>query len=56
MANTDKTKVMVFGSNNSLSKVPQFEPKFDNVPLQAVTSYMYLGILLDNRPLCQPNH
>ena len=47
MANTEKTKVMVFGSNNSLAKVPPFEVKFGSVPLQSVTSYTYLGISLD---------
>ena len=47
--NTTKTKVMVFGSNNNLSKIPQFELKFGDAPLQAVTSYTYLGIPLDNR-------
>ena len=49
MANTEKTKVMVFGSNNSLSKIPQFEISYDKVPLQTVTSYTYLGIVLDNK-------
>ena len=48
MANTDKTKIMFFGSNNSLAKVPPFEIKFGDVPLQTVTSYTYLGISLDN--------
>ena len=48
MANTDKTKVMVFGSSNSLTKVPPFEIKFGTTPLQTVTSYTYLGITLDN--------
>ena len=47
--NTEKTKVMVFGSNNNLSKIPQFEIKFGDIALQMVTSYTYLGILLDNR-------
>ena len=48
-ANVEKTKVMVFGSNNSLAKIPQFEIKFADVALQAVTSYTYLGIHLDNK-------
>ena len=49
LANTDKTKVMIFGSNNSLAKVPQFEIKYAGVSLQKVTFYTYLGISLDNR-------
>ena len=49
MANVEKTKLMVFGSNNSLAKIPQFDIKFAGVALQKVTSYTYLGIPLDNR-------
>ena len=48
-ANVEKTKVMVFGSNNSLANIPQFDIKFGGVALQMVSSYMYLGILLDNK-------
>ena len=48
-ANTEQTKVMVFGSNNCIAKIPQFEIKFAGTPLQAVTSYTYLGIPLDSR-------
>ena len=46
-ANTDKTKVMVFGSKCSLIKVPSFEIKFGDVSLQVVSSYKYLGLVLD---------
>ena len=47
MDNTDKSKVMVFGSSVSLSKLPSFEVSVNNVRLQNVTSYKYLGITLD---------
>ena len=46
-ANTEKTKVMVFGSKCGLVKVPPFEIKFGDVILQKVSSYKYLGITLD---------
>ena len=48
-ANTDKTKVMVFGSNNTLKQIPEYEIVFDKTPLRPVTSYKYLGITLDNQ-------
>ena len=48
-ANTDKTKVMVFGSHKSLETLPPFEVKIDSTPLQVVTSYKYLGITLDSQ-------
>ena len=46
-ANTDKTKVMVFGSNNCIKKIPTFEINVNGTPLSKVTSYKYLGITLD---------
>ena len=49
MVNTDKTKVMVFSSKLGLSKLDSFEIRFDDVPLQIVTSYKYLGITLDSQ-------
>ena len=49
MANVDKTKLMVFGSNNSLAKIPLFDIKFAGIVLQTVISYTYLGIPLDNK-------
>ena len=48
-ANTDKTKVMVFGTPRMLEKLPKFEITLDEVPLQTVSMYKYLGIELDNR-------
>ena len=47
MANTEKSKVMVFGSPTNLKKLPSFEVKLDGAPLQIVSSYKYLGITLD---------
>ena len=44
-----KTKVMLFGSPTMLNKVPQFEIMLNNVPLQNVVSYKYLGVSLDNQ-------
>ena len=49
MANTDKTKVMVFGSRNGLERIPEFKIKFGEDTLQTVTSYNYLGVTLDNQ-------
>ena len=48
-ANTDKSKVMVFGSTTCLSKLPRFELTLDLVPLQVVNSYKYLGVTLDQQ-------
>ena len=39
--------MMIFGSDCTLKKLPPFEIKYGNVPLQAVTSYKYLGLTLD---------
>ena len=47
-ANTEKTKVMVFGSKSSLSKLSAFEIQFNTVPLDTVSTYKYLGITLDS--------
>ena len=33
MANTDKTKFMMFGSSKRLEELPEFEVKMHNVPL-----------------------
>ena len=51
MANTDKTKVMLFGTKNNLSKIPidELDLKFGGVSLQAVKTYTYLGMTLDNQ-------
>ena len=48
MANTGKTKVMVFGTANKLGKLPTFDIKLNGTPLQIVNTYKYLGITLDN--------
>ena len=48
-ANTDKTKVMVFGSKCTLAKVQPFEIKFVDALLQSVTTYKYLGVTLDDQ-------
>ena len=49
MANTDKTKVMVFGTKQSLEKVPPFEIKLDGASLQTASSYKYLGVTMDSQ-------
>ena len=49
MANTEKTKVMIFGSTSSLKHIPPFDLTFDNTSLQQVLSYKYLGLTLDNQ-------
>ena len=46
-ANTDKTKVMIFGSQKVIDSVPPFEVRMNGVPLQLVSSYKYLGVSLD---------
>ena len=46
-ANTNKTKLMVFGSHKRVQELPDFEINLDNTPLQKVTSYKYLGVTLD---------
>ena len=48
-ANTEKTKVMVFGSSSRLKLVPEFTLQFGGTPLQQVSSYKYLGITLDGQ-------
>ena len=49
MANTDKTKVMTFGSPKVLSKVPAPKVVMNGVVLESVSVYKYLGISLDNQ-------
>ena len=48
-ANTGKTKVMLFGNAQKMKSIPDFEVKLNDIPLQQVTSYKYLGVTLDNR-------
>ena len=43
-ANTNKTKVMVFGSSAKVREVPDFEIKLGDTTLQKVTSYKYLNL------------
>ena len=47
--NTEKTKLMVFGNAKNVAELPEISIKVDNVPLQTVTSYKYLGITLDGQ-------
>ena len=49
MANTDKTKVMLFGGTRIVQNLPNFELKVDNVVLNLVDTYNYLGITLDSQ-------
>ena len=49
MANTDKTKVMIFGNPTVLTKLPQFDITMNSVSLQVVSAYKYLGITLDSQ-------
>ena len=51
MANTDKTKVMVFGTKHNLASTNEADLgiRFGDVPLQIVKSYTYLGLTLDNQ-------
>ena len=48
-ANTDKTKIMIFGSPKAISKVPAFEVKMNGITLHTAPSYKYLGITLDSQ-------
>ena len=48
-ANTEKTKVMVFGSTQGLAELPDFQMYFDGSPLQHVMSYKYFGMTLDSQ-------
>ena len=49
MVNTEKSKVMVFGSPANLKKIPPVQLYLDRALLQTVTSYKYLGMTLDTR-------
>ena len=42
-------KLMVFGSATKLKKLPTVNIKIDGVALQSVSSYKYLGIMLDSQ-------
>ena len=47
--NTDKTKLMWFGSARSTKDLPQITMTIDGSPVQSVTSYKYLGVHLDGQ-------
>ena len=47
--NTDKTKLMTFGSTRSLAKLPPYDITYEGYPIQKVLSYKYLGMALDNK-------
>ena len=47
--NTEKTKLMLFGSTNGLSKLPPVNISLDGAPIHTVTNYKYLGITLDGQ-------
>ena len=49
MVNSDKSKIMVFGSKDRIEKLPEFDIVFGNDNLQTVSSYKYLGITLDSQ-------
>ena len=46
--NTDKTKVMVFGTPKLIRELPTFEIKSNGTPIQQVSTYKYLGMTLDS--------
>ena len=47
--NVDKTKVMIFGNQKRIDRLPVFEVKVDNSPLKVVPHYKHLGITLDGQ-------
>ena len=47
--NTEKSKLMIFGSSTVIENLPSFEVTFLNKPMQIVSSYKYLGITLDSQ-------
>ena len=47
--NTEKNKLMVFGSAFKVKQIPEFEVKVDDVPLSIVNCYKYLGVTLDSQ-------
>ena len=48
-ANTDKTKLMVFGRQKLIDSLPPVDVKLCTNPLQVVQSYKYLGVTLDSQ-------
>ena len=49
LANTEKTKVMIFGKPKVVKNLPQFDIALNKAPLQVVSTYKYLGIALDGQ-------
>ena len=47
--NTDKTKLMVFGSAQKIEQLPPIEVKVEDHPLEVTTIYKYLGVTLDSQ-------
>ena len=47
--NTDKTKLMLFGTASKLQKLPAININVDGSPLQTVSTYKYLGVTLDGQ-------
>lgn len=50
--NTTKSKIMYFSPNMKLS-IESLEVKLNNLPLEEVQSYKYLGFILDNQLNCR---
>ena len=48
LLNTKKTKVMLFGTRQSLAKVHDFGLVIDGEPIKLVTKFKYLGVMLDS--------
>ena len=42
-ANTEKTKIMIFGSTTKVKDLPEVNILFDHTPIQLVSSYKYLN-------------
>ena len=47
--NVDKTKLMLFGSQKRINKLPQFQIMVNDAPLKTVSNYKYLGMNLDSQ-------
>ena len=48
-ANTDKTKLMLFGRKKTIDELPDVNITLEGTPLQPVKSYKYLGVTLDGQ-------
>ena len=47
--NVDKTKIMTFGRPKMINDLQPYEIMLNEIPIQRVTSYKYLGITLDSQ-------